>query len=349
VARLFGKTFRKNSLRASPEIERYLHELLFEHPWRDPELNSLVSVGRDGALKGFVCVLPVRMSIGGRPVRAALAGSLMVDEPEKDPLAGARLLRSYFKGPQDLSFSDTSNLISRRMWDSLGGSAAPLYGMDWIRLLRPAGAACALIGEAISVAGLLRPLGSLFDYAIRKAGKSPRLEPVQARVEETGIDDPALLSLLIELAGSYRLAPQWSRDDLSWFLPRASEKERYGALVCKIVHGKKKRPLGCFLYYGRPGGIAFVLQIMAEPGQTGAVVDALLADAYARGCAAVRGRTQPELIDALQLRHCFFVHRSSLTYASKDAEIVAAIKSGEALLTGLCGEAWTRLIGGFVR
>ena len=56
-----------------------------------------------------------------------------------------------------------------------------------------------------------------------------------------------------------------------------------------------KTPIGCYLYYGRPRGIAWVLQILAQPKHTDAVVNNLLAHAGAHGCVAVRGRTQPSL------------------------------------------------------
>jgi hypothetical protein len=118
--------------------------------------------------------------------------------------------------------------------------------------------------------------------------------------------------------------------------------------VARLVYDRRDRLAGCFLYCGRPGGIAFVLQALAEPRQAGLVVDALIADAAALGCVAVRGRTQPELMAALQTRRCVFLSRSFLTYHASDPEIVAAIQSGEALLTGVCGEAWTRLVGGLI-
>jgi len=59
----------------------------------------------------------------------------------------------------------------------------------------------------------------------------------------------------------------------------------------------------------------------------------------------VRGRSQARQLDALQRRHCLFFHRSATVVHSHDAELVAAIRGGEALVTGLSGDAWTRLIG----
>lgn len=346
VARLFARTFRRNRRDIDAAVAAQFHALMFDHPWRDPELPSLVSVDGAGRVTGFICVLPVRMALGGRPVRAALAGSLMVEDAAGDPLAGARLFRAYLKGPQELSFSDTSNSIARGLWEQLGGRVAPQFSLEWLRPLRPAAAAWAFLRQVVPAAAVLKPFALAADRVIALAGKSLPLNAVPGRTEAHDASSAALLALIERLGRGYRLGPRWSADSLAWFLGHARTKELYGSLVAKLVYDRRDRPAGCFLYCGRPGGIAFVLQVFAEPGKAGLVVDALLADAAALGCVAVRGRTQPDLLAVLEARKCVFVSRSFLTYHSKDAEVLAAIQSGDALLTGLCGEAWTRFIGG---
>jgi hypothetical protein len=112
-----------------------------------------------------------------------------------------------------------------------------------------------------------------------------------------------------------------------------------------MVYGKDHVPIGCYVYYGRPRGIAWVLQILARPECTDAVLDSLLTTAFRNGSVAVRGRTHPRLMNALLHRGSMFFHRSSTIVHSADAELLHAIDSGDALLTGLAGEAWTRLIG----
>ena len=348
VARLFAKTFRNNRQRAAGQIEAHYRTLLFGHPWRDPDLKSTVSIARSGHINGFICALPVRLMLGARPVRAALASSLMVEDAGQDPLAGARLIRSYLRGPQDLSFSDTSNAIARGLWEKLGGSVGPLFSMEWVRPLRLAGTGAAFVSGAQPVAGaLMKPFARVADRVLDSIGRSLPLDPVPGQIEAHAADSPQFLALMAQLASSYRLRPQWTQDSLGWFIGQARTKERFGALACKLVRDRRGRPVGCFLYCGRPNGIAFVLQVLAEPGQAGGVLDALLADAAALGCVAVRGRTQPELMAALQARNCVFVTRSFLTYHAKDGEILAAVRSGDALLTGLAGESWSRFIGGF--
>jgi len=113
VAGLFQKTFL-NRRRSAPEsLKTYLAELFLHHPWYDPELASRVYVSPDGAVRGFIGVLPQPMCFRGRKIRAAIAGSLMVDRPEQNPLAGARLLRSFANGPQELSISEVTVKMHR--------------------------------------------------------------------------------------------------------------------------------------------------------------------------------------------------------------------------------------------
>ena len=124
VAGLFQRTFRNQRAAAPASLQAYLRELYFEHPWRDPDLTSRVFVA-NGAVAGFIGILPLRLTFRGASIRAAVAGSLMVDKPRENPLAGARLLRAYLTGPQDLSLSDSANAVSRGMWERLGGKTAP--------------------------------------------------------------------------------------------------------------------------------------------------------------------------------------------------------------------------------
>ena len=59
----------------------------------------------------------------------------------------------------------------------------------------------------------------------------------------------------------------------------------------------------------------------------------------------MRGRTQPHLLDALLRNRCVFFQRSSTTVYSSNAELIGAIRSGDAFIVGLAGESWTQLIG----
>lgn len=347
IAHMFQKAFRDPDAAAPPSLESYLRELFLEHPWRDPDNASRVYVDDGGRVHGFIGVLPMRMSFHGRTVRAALASSLMVDNPSEHPMAGARLLRSYLAGPQDLCISETSNPTARSMWERIGGRTVAEYSMEWLRPLRPAGFGVALMEERWPVAKALRPLAALADHVVMRI--APGLaRPVSALApgySTADVDDEALIEHIPQFAAHYALHPEWDRATLAFFLRHAARKGRHGELFRRMVYGRGGKPVGCYLYYGRPRQIAFVLQILALPEATEAVVASLLGHAAQQGCVAVRGRTQPHLLDALLHHRCLFFQRSSTTVYTGNAELLGAIRSGDAFIIGLAGESWTRLIG----
>jgi hypothetical protein len=105
-----------------------------------------------------------------------------------------------------------------------------------------------------------------------------------------------------------------------------------------MVYSRKRDPVGCYLYYGRPGGIARVLQILALPRAVDGVVTNLIGHAGAQGCVAVRSRTYCAITACCS-------SAASTTVYSKNADLLSAIRFGDALIIGLAGEGWTRLIG----
>jgi hypothetical protein len=346
VARMFQRTFRDSHDAAPESLQSCLREVFFAHPWRDPELPSRVYVADDGAVGGFIGVLPLRMSFRGRAVRAAVPSSLMVDEPGRDPLAGARLLRSFFAGPQELSLSEPLNAVSQAMWKRLGGQSVTSESMEWLRVFRPAGLGLALLGERLP-ARLLRPFGQAADrLADRLAGgllavaHTPR-----SRNRDADMSDEELFRHMPAFAESYALHPEWDAGTLKWQLAHAARNSGRGTLYRRMVYGKNDAPLGCYLYHSQRGQVAWVLQILSRPDAVDAVLDSLLAHAHAQGSVAVKGRTQARLMDALLERQCFFFRRHSAAAHSRNPELLAAVRSGEAMTSGLAGESWTRLIG----
>src|SRR5262249_21773000 len=344
-AGLFQRTSRDPRLGPPASLTSYLRELYFAHPWRDPALAAKVFVA-DGAVRGFIGILPQRLAFRGRILRAAVAGSLMVENPQQNPLAGARLLRAYLSGPQDVSLSDSANPVSCGMWERLGGKTVPAESMEWVRPFRPFATALALAAEFAPPMRLAWPIAAAADGVARLVNRELlRLSPAETAAHETEASEDDLIRLIPELAATYEVRPAWEPTTLRWILAHAANKNRHGPIVRRVVHGKDGRPLGCYIYYARRGGVAWVLHLLARPGAIESVLDSLLASALALGCVAVRGRTQTRLLDALQRRQCVFFHRSATVVHSHDAELVAAIRGGEALVTGLSGDAWTRLIG----
>jgi hypothetical protein len=346
VAKLFQKTFRDSRKPAARSLESYLLDLFLKDPHYDPELASRVYISSSGTLKGFIGVLPKRMSFRGQLIRAAQPTTFMVDSPEENPWAGAALLKSVLAGPQDLSFGDDTNEITRNLWEKLGGQALPLESMHWVRLLRPTVFALSILGDEIRSLKVLQPACSVIDrVAARMTADSIWLKKPISCNTDADVDDATLYQLLSEFTAPYALRPVWDADRLKWLLSHASQKQRYGKLFRRVVFDVHSKPLGCYLYFGRSGSVARVLQLLARPEAAGSVADSLLAHAYQGGCVAVRGAVQSRLIYALRQRGCVFFGLGSVLVHSGNKELIQAARLGDSLLNGLAGEEWSRLVG----
>jgi hypothetical protein len=348
VAALFQKTFRNSDAPAPRSLEAYLADSFLDHPKYDAKIASRVHVNADGRVTGFIGVFPGHFDYRGRTVKAAIAGTLMVEHPDREPLAGAKLLRSVVKGPQDISISETTNLISQKLWEPLGGKVVPLLSLDWFRPLRPVGATLAAAAEKFPPAALFSSAARAADWIGRSWTKQalPATEPNVRVTVNTEISDADFATAFLELADANEFRPAWDRQDVEWLLARAARKERYGSLHRAVVRRRKGELIGCYLYHGKAGGIGRVLQILARPGSAGDVLDCLFHEANVAGLSGLRGRSSGQLIDALLTRNCLFLHRASTVVHTADPDLAHAVQNGGALISGLAGETWTRLIGG---
>ena len=347
VAALFQRVFRKGGRAAPASLGSYIAAAHFDHPWFDPEIAPRVHLNDEGRITGFIGVFPGRFTFRGRSVRAAIAGSLMVEDPAREPLAGAKLLRAMVKGPQDISISETTNLISQGLWEKLGGRVVPLLSLDWIRIFRPAAAGLSMLSERSPQLRMFAPAAWASDRIARPWTRN-HFDPGEADGRfrmDIASSDTDFAHAMRELSAPIELRPDWSERDLRWFLDHAAQKARYGPCRRTIVRNARGELVGCYIYHGKPGGTGRVLQVLARPDSVEGVVDCLFREADAAGLSALRGRSTPQLANALIKRDCLFTHRSSTVVLSKDASLMEAVESGRALVTGLAGETWTRLVG----
>lgn len=351
VARLFHKTFRGNKGPVAASLAPYLREIFLEHPWHDPELPSLVHVAEDGRVDGFIGVLPLRLTFEGRRARAAIAGSLMVNEPEKNPLTGAKLMRKFILGPQDITITESANAVAQSLHAKLRGRLLPLTSMEWFKVFKPFGTGVALASRSFRAAKFLAPFARLGDGLLSRV-KTPWLE--EARPASSGllksedVDAGRFAAFALRSSAQFALRPDWDESMVNWLLTHAAKKETYGPMICRLVYGRGDAPIGGYVVYLRPGGMAWVLQIFAEMGRADPVVDDLVSYARSRGALAVRGRSQPMLMESLLKRGCVFMHRSATIVHTNDEALMAAA-SGNSLINGLAAESWSRLIGGEFR
>jgi hypothetical protein len=353
IAGLFQRIFRNSHKAPPPALAEYLRRHYLDAPGCDPEITPLVHVNDAGRISGFVGVNALPIHYNGRQLRAAVCGSLMVEDRESDPMAGARLLKAFLAGPQDLSFSETASEISMQMWTRLRGIVLPQYSLDWVRVIRPAAFALDLVARRFGPARTLGSLARAFDGRYR--GRMSRGDlrwsgvPVEAGTPGTlqiaDIGREIFAELFPLLTRQFAVQPAWAEGQLDHILKEATEKPAYGEPVFAAVKARTGAPVGAFFYHVRPGGIAQVLQILALPGQAGSVIDCLIDHAAARGAAAVRGRTQPALLEAMMGRRIGFVHAASTVVHARDEELLDAFRHSQGFLNGLVGEHWSRLIG----
>ncbi|KQZ82896.1 hypothetical protein ASD64_08145 [Mesorhizobium sp. Root157] len=354
IAALFQRVLRKKSSPAPDTLADYMRRFYLEAPGCDEGIASLVHLDDAGRISGFVGVHAMPMTFNGRKLRAAICGSLMVEDRDNDPMAGARLLKSFLDGPQDLSFSETANDVATQLWTRLRGVVLPQYSLDWVRVIRPLGFTLGVATGRVGIAQMLSPLANVIDglwrrrvrpgagsWAAVSAGRSGQKA---LRVVEIGSAEFA--GLFEPLTDQFALRPDWEQSRLDWILADAMLKPDLGDLVFASITSPSGALVGAFAYYAKPGRIGRVLQVLARPGQAGHAIDCLVDHAAARGLCGLRGRTQAALMEAMLRRRIVFVPVASTVVHSRDTELLRAMTASQAFLNGVAGEQWSRLIGG---
>ena len=149
-----------------------------------------------------------------------------------------------------------------------------------------------------------------------------------------------MLDGLAKATAGFRLRPDYDEGYLRWLLAELATVERRGELTARLVRGEGGRVLGWYIAYFPRGGIAQVLQVAAQGDDVGVVLDELFAHASAASVAAVSGRLEPHLVDAVSDRRCIIRRTSKVLVHAKDPEITRAVLAGESFLTRLDGEWW---------
>lgn len=352
LANLFVKTFRDGRDRASPELANYLEHHYLTGPFCHPDIPALVHIDDAGRLTGFVGVNTLPMRLGDRRLRVAVCGALMVENPAADPMAGARLLRVFLAGPQDLSISETANDVSIALWTRLGGQVLPTYSLEWLRILRPASFVVDRMASRVSALAVFKPLALGLDrfLAGRNAKTGPRWsclgeksEPPRGLVVEP-IEPADFAAFFGQLTQHCRLRPDFDAAELDYVVAEAASIRQLGEARAATVRTPQGEIIGAAFYYYRPRGLATVLQIAAAFRRLPATLDALLAHIHAAGAIGVIGRSQPALVEASLDRRIVLLPFVATVGHARDPAVMEAIKSGDAFLNGFVGEKWSRLV-----
>jgi len=348
VARLHAGAADADPIPARSERLAGLFErTLFDHPWADPEIPSLVYEESDEIL-GFLGSNVRHMRFDGRAIRMACSAHQLTHPRVRNKAIGALLMRRYLAGPQDLTITDGANETVRRMWEGSGGQTVHVSCLTFLRVLRPFGLAThrLLSRHRVPVAeGAVAPVARLLDLAAsrlldREGASGSESEQLTAS---------AMLEHLPEMAEGLRLVPDYDVDYLTWLfaeLDRVGDEQVFrdrvarGPLVAELVT-QNRRVIGWYVSHVKPRGLCRVLQVAAQPRHAQAVLDRLAHRAEELGAAGVYGRLEPRLVGPLSERRILlrFSHGRLLAHA-RDDDIVDSILRGEALLTRLDGERW---------
>ncbi len=353
IASLFQTQLRKTSVPASAGLVDYLDRLFVSGPFADASLPSLVYQRADARIAGFLGVTAQPLLLDDKPVRAAVCGVLMVDAHQQDPMAGARLLKTFLAGDQDVSLSETAGDATLTMWRQLRGDVLTRHSLDWLRVIRPGGFTVETLARRVGAARALGPLAGLVDTRMTRAGSERGLRwaalsddfkvPGGLTVEPVAVEDFA--EQIAAFTDSFPIRRDWSPAALQQVLADLPHKPAFGTLrICRVT-ARGGAVLGGFVYYHRPHATARILDVLVAPERAGVVLDCLLRDAADHGAVAVRGRTAPALFDALLERRCLMFRHSASVVAARDRALVERLKRGDAAFNGLVGERWSRLMG----
>ncbi len=301
VVALHAKTMPPSTAAQVEYLDDLYGKSLFDNPWSDEELPSLV-YEHEGAPVGFLGVVPRPMTFAGKSIRTAVSVRFMVDPDSRAaPMAAAALHRRFLRGPQDLSLIENANLAARRVWEGTPGVVAvPLGSISW------------------STTTTAEPAANGSDRALE------------------GVE---LLECIRSSAEPYTLQPVYDEQSVEWLL-RFLEGARYrGSFRCRLVSDGRGRNSGWYLYHGNPDGYNGVLALRSAPGCTHRTLHGLLRDAYLSHAAPrTVGRLDAGLLGAVADIGAE-LSPGPWTFAySTDPRIAQALAAGDAFFTRLDGE-----------
>lgn len=348
VARLFSKAFRDRKGEVAPDLEGYLETVFFGSPHYRPEHGSIVYEGGSGDIASAILAVPMEFTVHGRPIIAKLLCAFMADG--KDGAAGAaRLARQMRAARQDLCFSDNSSPVSADHWVAGGGAVLPIQSLEWQRSFRPLAAGAIACGRYLPLSHSRGVLGLLgwFDGLLRR--QRPSLVPVAAAGYRTNRASP---EEFFRCAGAmmerFPIRPTWSKPEFDWLVSVASLNQTLGSLQYRTVIAEDGSVIGAFLFFGRKGREATVLNVLCAAGHEFDVTGQMFSHLDTEGYAQASGIAQPFLMNAIsRQRWLSFKHRGYFCMVTRHAEIKDAALRNEIYIGGLASESWSRLLTDF--
>lgn len=349
VADLVWKVLHGHKSAAPPSLREYLSDLFLHNPWLDQEIVSRVYEDADGKIVAFFGAVPRRMTFQGKPIRMAFGSNFVVDPESRVSMVAVQLVKAFMKGAQDVSITDSANEGSRQLLRSLGFNVVPVYSLQWARPLRPsryAAHALSRLKKKGSIESVARPLCAAVDGLLSSVKLSPFR---QSKPTATGedMDTEMLLGCLTKIPGKHWLLPEYTQESLDWVFRFLTKRNAFGEIHKVLVRNRDQKIIGWCIYSGAPGKVGEVLQLGAESVSASIVLDYVFYDAWKRGLIGLHGRLEPQLMQELTAKSCFFFRNGSWTLVSSNRpELLSLIHTGTAFFSRMEGEWCLRHGGG---
>lgn len=338
---LMNKETPSRRFHAPAKFAEFVEQSVFLNPGYDEEIPPLVAQDSGGKIIGFIATISRRMLLRGQPIRMAVSFNFMVERESRSSLAAFQLLKAFFAGPQDLSFTDSSGDVGRRVWVGAGGSTALLYSLCWTRLLRPSQFAVNLIGKKIPFLPLSRMLGPvtrISDLAVSRMIPDFFTKPAPENSREE-MTTEAFVQHISQLMKDSPFRPHYDEALSSWLFDQLGQLKFHGALKKMLVRNQKEEVIGSYIYYLAPGAEGTVLQIAARQNAFADVLDHLFDHSRRQGAVSMIGKAEPQHLKELTERQCHFRHEGTWTLMhSRNPELLHLIHRGEAVLSKLEGD-----------
>jgi hypothetical protein len=353
-ADLFCEVFRDGSRTHREEIAAYLTTCLFENPAYDTAFASMVQEDTTGEVAAVMGFIPIPLIACGREITARL-GSAFMARPQISAGAAGRITTLLRAKRQDFVFSSNGAPMTAQSTRAGGGQVLPLQSLDWLRPFRPVGVLANTLfdpqnrrtSQSNVTARLAKALSRPLD-ALARALVSGVAAGTAAGWQVKPVPRALVLAEAPTMVARFAVRPRWSRDELTWLLDMAAQRQADGPLSEAGVFDDKGHLAGLVFYYARSGGLAQVLNILTIPRAEAPVLRALLAHLDAAGCIGARGEAQPFLMPALaQERGITYRFRGNFCVLTRHQDVADAVARGDFYAGGLVGESWSRLVSDF--
>jgi hypothetical protein len=328
VLKLRPHAFRHTAQPSPAAAEAYMRTVLFENPWRQGALPSLVAEDEEGHLVGFLGVLTRPMTLEGRAIRMVVTTQLMAD-PKAGPMAGLTLMRHAMAGEQDLTIGDAANDDARRLWEALGGFTAQILSTFWTLPVRPSRLATLGWGDS--------PPARLARLLARPAVALRDREPALGDLSLAPLDGATAAAHLPQVAPRKALAPVYDAASFDWLLDRV--REHGGTPLARAVRAGDA-VIGWYVGTVKETR-ARLLQLAAVPRRHADVLHAARVDAWRAGAVTLVHRYDPMAVDSWAQSGARLERRGPWTLVrTRDPRAERALLLGDAFFTQLEGEAW---------